>query len=174
MASDTLENFASFSTCSGPKKFEVSSKTPAVGRELNQYPFTCTPLSAARVINIVRMSIPDSHTQNGEDARNRGARVCKQQILAKIIGYPIDWTPNEGRRLAQSKRTVAFGPLETSQTKLQSLKSHSYLKIISFGNDSRGVLKKVYGQFKASQLCWNTGPHQSLNYDLTPVEKNPP
>jgi hypothetical protein len=77
------------------------------------------------------MSIPDSHTQNGEDAHNRGAWVCKQQMLAKIIGDPMDWTPNEGRRLAQSMRTVAFGPLETSQTKLQSLKSYSYLKAIS-------------------------------------------
>ena len=61
------------------------------------------------------MSIPDSHTQSVEDAHNRNARVCKQQMLTKIIGDPMNWAPNEGRRLAQSRRTVAFGPLELAK-----------------------------------------------------------
>ena len=77
------------------------------------------------------MSIPDSHTQNGEDAHNKDARVCKHQMLAKIIGDPTDWIPSEGRRLARSRRTVAFGLLEPSEANLQSLKSYFYLKVIS-------------------------------------------
>jgi len=93
------------------------------------------------------MSIPDPHAQNGEDAHNRDARVCKQQMLAKIIGDPMDWTPNEGRRLAQSRRTVAFAPLEISQTNLQSLKSYSYLKVIS----SLGMIRgRYWRRFMAS------------------------
>ena len=129
------------------KNSKSQPKRHAVGRELNQYPLTCTPLSTACVIDIVRMSIPDSHTQNGEDAHNRDAWVCKQQMLAKIIGDPMDWTPNEGRRLAQSRRTVAFGPLEISQTKLQSLKSYSYLKVVS----SLGMIQgRYWRRFMAS------------------------
>jgi len=125
------QNFVNFSTYSGSKKFEVSSKTPCSRARAKPIPVH-VHASINYACHKYRKDVYSRCAySNSEDAHNRDARVCKQQMLAKIIGDLMDWTPDEGRRLAQSRRTVAFGLLETSQTKLQSLKSYSYLKVIS-------------------------------------------